>query len=340
MGPAILSCMSLRSVVLVAVTVLFAVPPAVGAHGATAGVAAKKPPKAGKGPKRPKKPKKPSASDARAIVGIADQKTSMYADPRFQALGITTVRAAVRWDVFTNPRLLAELDQWMAAARASGARPLLTFDRGSRRPNYSPTPAELVRTMKQIRQRYPEAREFSTWNEANFNNSKRPELVARWWLALSKSCPTCTVLAVDLLDVPGANAWARKFVKAAGRAPAVWGLHNYVGMNRKSQRSTLGLLKAVPGRFWLTETGGIVRRNNGSKIKFPTGIPHAASVTKFVLGPMLKAAGSRIERVYLFNWDTGPVVTTWDSGFIGPDNKARPSLNVLAAYLGKTLPAQ
>ena len=83
-------------------------------------------------------------------------------------------------------------------------------------------------------------------------------MVARWWKALRKSCPSCTVLGVDLLDWPGVNAWAKRFVKAAGRAPKVWGLHNYVGMNQLSTRSTLKLMKAVPGKFWLTETGGLV----------------------------------------------------------------------------------
>ncbi len=219
--------------------------------------------------------------------------------------------------------------------RAAGIRPLLTFDRGWKDSRYNPTPKQLVKSMTDIRKRYPEAREFSTWNEASLN--KRPEMVARWWKALRKSCPKCTILGVDLLDVGDVSGWARRFVKAAGRAPKVWGLHNYVGMNRLSTRSTLKLMKAVPGKFWLTETGGIVRRNNGSKIVLPTGVPHAAEVTKFILGPMLKAGGSRIERVYLYNWTPGP---TWDSAFVGPNNETRPSLTALAAYLGKSLPAE
>lgn len=297
-------------------------------------------------PKKPKKPKKPakkakkpkSAPAAQPLVGIGEQKASMFADPRFQALGTKIVRANVRWDVMTNPRLLGELDAWMAGARAAGIRPLLTFDRGWQQSTYNPTPAQLVQAMNDIRKRYPEAREFSTWNEANIN--KRPEVVARWWRALTKACPTCTVLGVDLLDWPGVNGWAKRFIKAAGKTPAIWGLHNYVGMNRLSTRSTLSLMKAVPGKFWLTETGGIVSRNNGSKIVLPTGVPHAAEVTKFILGPMLAAGGPRIERVYLYNWTPGPVVTTWDSGFIGPDGNARPALTALATYLGKTLPAE
>jgi len=280
----------------------------------------------------------PSTAAARATVGIGEQKASMFADPRFQALDIKIVRANVRWDVMSNPRLLGELDAWMAGAKAAGIRPLLTFDRGWKQSTYNPTPKQLVKAMTDIRKRYPEAREFSTWNEANIN--KRPEIVARWWRALSKSCPQCTVLGVDLLDWPGINAWAKRFIKAAGRPPRVWGLHNYVGMNRMSTRSTLALMKAVPGRIWLTETGGIISRNNGSKITLPTGVPHAAEVTKFILGPMLKAGGRRIERVYLYNWATGPVVTSWDSAFIGPDDKARPALDALAAYQGKTLPPE
>ncbi len=59
----------------------------------------------------------PSSAVAGVTVGIGEQKASMFADPRFQALDVKIVRANVRWDVMSNPRLLGELDAWMAAAR-------------------------------------------------------------------------------------------------------------------------------------------------------------------------------------------------------------------------------
>ena len=46
----------------------------------------------------------------------------------------------------------------------------------------------MATSLKDVRKRYPFVKEFATWNEANIN--KRPETVARWWLAMRKACPT------------------------------------------------------------------------------------------------------------------------------------------------------
>ena len=303
-------------------------------------VAAFAPVHASAAPRTPKpSPRAPKAAPkvAKPIIGIADQKATMFADTRFRALGIRVVRLNLRWDVLTEADATAALDTWMAGARQTGARPLITFDRSPRRPSYNPTPRELADAMSALRRRYPGLKEFSTWNEANLG--KRPDIVARWWLALRKRCPSCTVLAVDLVDAPNMVGWARRFVRAAGRKPAVWGLHNYIGMNRRSNASTRAFLRALPGRVWLTETGGLVFRNNRSTVVLPASVPHAASVTKFILGPAVKAAGPRVQRIYLFHWDTGPKEPpTWDSGFIGPDDQPRPALDVLARALGRSLP--
>ena len=47
----------------------------------------------------------------------------------------------------------------------------------------------------------------------------------------------------------------------------------------------------------------------------------------------------RVQRVYVYHWDTGVGNAvemdgrTWDSGLIGPDDKPRPSLAVLQTVL-------
>lgn len=271
-------------------------------------------------------------------IGIADQKPLMFADPRFRAFGFRAVRISVRWDVLADRAATAQLDAWMAGARAGRARPLLAFDRSPYRPGYNPSPAELASVLKRLRRRYPGLREFSTWNEANL--AKSPRLVARWWLALRRACPSCTILAADLIDHHDPAGWVRRFIRAAGRRPAIWGLHNYTGMNRLSNASTRSFLARVPGRVWLTETGGLVMRNNGSAVRLPASAGHAAKVTSYILGRALRAQGPRVRRVYLFHWDTGPIAPrTWDSGFIGPDGVPRPALAVLARALHVVLPA-
>jgi hypothetical protein len=277
----------------------------------------------------------PAAAPAKVAVGIADNKSDMFGDARYQQLGIRFARINVAYDALSDPSLRPQVDAWMKAAQAGGTRPLVTFDRSRRRPSYNPSPAQMAKVLKSFRARYPFVKEFATWNEANL--SKRPETVARWWLALRKACPTCTVLAVDLLDRPNIGVWAKRFVKAAKRTPKIWGLHNYNDANTLKTTGTRRLLSAVKGAVWFTETGGVVSRNNGSGVKFPMSATHAAKATKFVLSVLAKLS-PRVQRVYLYHWNTGAGDgRTWDSGLIGPDDKGRPALQILAGSLGVKL---
>jgi hypothetical protein len=271
-------------------------------------------------------------------IGIADNKPDMFADARFQSLHLKYARLDLRWDVMSDAGAAAQLDLWMAGARATGARPLITFDRSPKRVSYNPTPQQLVGAMKAIRAKYPFVKDFSSWNEANMN--KKPELVAKWWLALRKACPTCTVLGTDLLDKKNMIPWAQRFVKAAKRTPKVWGLHNYVDANTLSVKTTKKLLASIGGNFWFTETGGIVRRANNSALVFPTGTTRAAKVTKFIFQKLARVS-PRIQRVYLYHWDTGVGGgPTWDSGFVGPDGQARPALGVLQGEVARAAAAE
>ncbi|MBI5104610.1 MAG: hypothetical protein HZB46_06425 [Solirubrobacterales bacterium] len=273
----------------------------------------------------------PAAAQAKVGLGIADQKADMFDDPRFTELGIKYVRKTVPWDVLKDPKARLDLDLWMAGANATGAHPLLTFDRSPRRKSYNPTPKEFATQFKKLRARYAGLREVAVWNEPNL--SKKPELVAKWWLALSKACRTCVVLGADLVDHKNLDSWARRFVKTAKRTPRVWGLHNYVDANLKSTKRTRSVLKAIKGRLWLTETGGVVSRNNKSKVAFPTSPTRAAEVTSFVFNKLVKVS-PRIERVYLYHWNTGAGDgKTWDSGLVGPDGP-RPALDVVRRLLG------
>src|SRR4051812_29669058 len=80
-------------------------------------------------------------------IGIADNKADMFGDPRFQALHVGYVRIDLRWDVLSDATATAQLDQWMVGAKATGVRPLITFDRSPKRISYNPTPQQLVSSM-------------------------------------------------------------------------------------------------------------------------------------------------------------------------------------------------
>jgi hypothetical protein len=273
-----------------------------------------------------------AGAQAKVIVGIADNKSDMFIDARFAALHVKHARVSVPYDALHDAATRAWLDRWMAGAKAGGIKPLVTFDRSRKRPSYNPSPAQMATSLKALRKRYPFVKEFATWNEANI--SKRPETVARWWTAMRRACPTCTVLGADLLDRNNVGTWAARFVKAAKRTPKVWGLHNYADANTLKTTGTRKLLRAVKGAVWFTETGGVVSRHNGSGIAFPTSASHAAKATKFVFSTLARLS-PRVQRVYLYHWNTGVGDgRTWDSGLIGPDGQGRPALTVLQGLLG------
>jgi hypothetical protein len=276
----------------------------------------------------------PSAAHAMirlSDVGIADQKADMFSDPRFAELGIKRARIDLAYDVLLDPVQTAALDQWMADAQADGVRVLVTFDR-SRRPGrkkFRPDTYSLVKQFKRLRARYPFVKEWVTWNEPNLSQSATR--TARQWLALRKACPSCTILAADLVDRPNLGRWAKLFIKTVHRQPPIWGLHNYADANQYTPRATKALLKAVKGKIWFTETGGVVRRNNGSNVKYKgQSLTHAAKAINYIFTKLVRLS-PRIQRVYLFHWNGRN--SSWDSALISPSGGARPAFTVLANLL-------
>ncbi len=282
----------------------------------------------------------PSAH-AKPALGFADQKPSMFDDPRFVDLGIRQARLNVPWDVLQDPNTLPIVDAWMQGARKRGIAPLVTIDRSRRAGQQSRNPsAGVIGTqVRKWRQRWTgQIRQVSSWNEGNIN--KRPELVAQWYRAILRACPGCTVLGVDLVDRTNAVSWAKRFVKAAKRTPKVWGFHNYLDSNNFSSKNTRAFLKAVKGDVWLTETGGVLSRapRFGAARFKGTGPNHANGATSYLLKSIVKVDVRRIKRVYLYSWSTAPNDRTWDSGMIGPDGRERPALRTVRCFLGNCEP--
>jgi polysaccharide biosynthesis protein PslG len=264
-------------------------------------------------------------------VGIADQKADMFSDPRFAQLGIKRARIDVAYDVLLDAGQTAALDQWMSAAQAAGVQVLVTFDRSRRagRKSFRPDNYSLVKQFNRLRARYPFVKEWVTWNEPNLSQSATR--TARQWLALKKACPSCTIVAADLVDRPNLGRWAKLFIKTAHQQPKYWGLHNYADANQYKPRATKALLKAVKGKIWLTETGGVVKRNNGSSVKYSgESLTHAAKAINYIFTKLVRLS-PRIQRVYVFHWNGRNA--SWDSALISPNGNARPAFAVLANLL-------
>ena len=161
----------------------------------------------------------------------------MFADPRFLALGIKHARLAVGWDVLTQPRSAAELDDWLRGRRPTGVEPLISFmhSRGAHR-RALPSPlracgssfAACARSTRGSRRTRPGTRPTTAASRSATGRRPPPRTTS----VLRRECPTCTILAPEMLDMPGMGRWVRQFTRWLGFTPRLWGMHNYVEANR------------------------------------------------------------------------------------------------------------
>jgi hypothetical protein len=266
-------------------------------------------------------------------LGIADQKPALFGDPRFTALGVRHVRRAVAWDTFDHDWQVREVDEYLLRAHAAGLSPLVVFDKSrvDARRAVVPTRAQLRAVFRRFRTRYPYVTDFGAWNEPNLGGQwpsrvrRGPERVGEFARDMQAQCPACRVVAADLVDYPNMVDFARRIAAGAGGRPLLWGVHNYVSANRFDASRTLALLKAVKGDVWLTEVGGLVRRDSVSTTHIPEGVTHAARVTSFIFDGLARL-DPRIARVYLYHWNADPRTPSWDSGLVDGRGRARPAL--------------
>ncbi len=272
------------------------------------------------------------------LIGIGEQHPQLFGDPNFQRLGIRDVRFVAAWDALKKyDWQLAELDAYMQAARATGARVLLGFghSRDPKKWHSLPSVKAFEREVVKFRARYPWVKDYLTWNEANHCSQptcNNPERTARFYLTIRKHCRGCRVVGGDVLDGSKLVPWVKRFQRAVGKRRVIWGLHNYIDANRFRDRGTRALLKAVKGDVWFTETGGLVMRKNNSTVAFPGSTRHAADATSWVF--RLAALSPRVKRVYFYHWAPAPTPQpTWDSALVDKHERPRPAYRVLRAWL-------
>lgn len=275
------------------------------------------------------------ASAQAPTVAIADQKPDMFDAPLFDDLGIRHARYVVPWDAMDGGFQREELFEWLRAARAAGVTPLLSFGHSRRRgrEKLRPSPKAFQRQFRRVRVNFPWVREFVTWNEPNHCSQplcRRPELAARYFDALTRSCRSCTILGAEVLDTPNMSSWVRRFRAAAKHEPRAWGLHNYVDANRFGTKGTRDLLRVTRGQIWFTETGGIVNRTSRAKIPFEESARHAAKATRWLFDRLVPLS-SRVRRVYLYHWNPGSSKDTWDSALIDKYGRPREAFRVVRA---------
>jgi hypothetical protein len=285
----------------------------------------------------------PAASPAAVTVGLGDQSWNTFSDGHFTDLGLRRVRVVTPWNVALTRGNRIWLDDYLTAARAAGADPLVSFgaahpSRCPARPCRLPSTGEFDRAFRAFRARWPWVRTIGVWNEANHRSQptfRYPEQAARYFNVVRKRCRSCRVVAADVIDDANMVRWVSRF-KAVARGARLWGLHNYRDGNpRRGQRygGTKLLLKTVRGKVWLTETGGIVR------FVLPDGrtlFPYSEKRANVAISRVLRLAKEyrrRIARLYVYHWRADAFNNRFDAGLLDKDGVPRASYYTLKRWL-------
>ncbi len=271
----------------------------------------------------------PASAARGAVIGLADQNATAYADARLRALKLPVARLVVPYDAATSqPQQVAG---WLAAIGAAGMQPHVAFEHlranacpGS--PCVVPSRAQYAAAVKSFIARFPQVRVYTTWNEANHESQpvwNRPETVAGYYEELKAACAACTVVAGDVLDSGGYISWLRRFQQATDSDPQLWGLHNYGDVTYATTEGTDAVLRTVEGQLWIEETGGIVvLRNSAGRITLSFDEARAAASIDRAFA--LLQTRPRITRMYVYHWQSGPA-SRFDAGLVRPDSSLRPS---------------
>jgi hypothetical protein len=271
-----------------------------------------------------------SAASARYTVGIGDQHAQTFSHPLFGQLRIRNARLNVPWDALSRGDQAAEVDAWLAAARAVHVKPLITFTHSRLEPRKLPSVSEYSRAFRAFRARYPWIKQYSPWDEANHQSQPtyhKPQWAAKYYTVVRARCRGCTIVALDVLDQPGMVTYVNRFRHYAKGNPRLWGLHNYRDTNRHRKSGTESLLRAVRGKIWLTETGGIVKFDG----TFPYNEQRAAKATRYMF--KLARSSGRIKRLYIYSWWGELRGARFDAGLVGPDGAPRPAFYVVKKAL-------
>lgn len=181
----------------------------------------------------------------------------------------------------------------------------------------------------------------TAWNESNhntqptYNNPKRAGQFAKAADQVCKQLGTCFSVAMDILDAasnPKATKnlnysrtikYIKKLRKAYGKSkPARCGIHNYADVNRFRTSGTKALGKAMKCKsVWLTETGGFYnfasfwQKSTRKQYKCKNSSACQVKAMKYLFAKTIKAT-KKIDRVYVYNFYSGPPGTEFDAGIV------------------------
>src|SRR3954469_17189308 len=294
----------------------------------------------------------PAAAQARTDirVGIGDQQVAMFDNAAFQRAKFKRVRYFIAWNAMDDARQRLAARAYVLAARAQGISVLIHVSTDDTRIKKAHLPSvgayrskvgRLVRYFRGLG-----VREFGAWNEVNHASqptyrspTRAADFFREMYRLVKGRCRSCAVVALDVLDQAGVDRYMRSFFRHLSstyrRRATVVGIHNYGDVNRRRTTYTRLIIRQTHAydrhsRFWLTETGGIVKSGASS----PCSEPRAASRLKEMFSIARRYRTSGIDRLYIYNWTGAGCDARFDAGLTRPDGTPRPGY----AYVRSALP--
>ena len=272
------------------------------------------------------------------LVGLSDNRPETLTDPRFRDTGIKRVRKTVAFDeVEAGGEPLERLDAWFANAKKTGVEPLVSFYRSAKDKRLLPTVDQFRGHFRRFRERYPQVRLFSTWNEANFAaaqpTGRDPARTARFYRVAREECAgKCTVLTADFRADGGPESarWLAEFKRGIGPGPHIWGLVSYPDVNRRTDVRTRAFLGETKGDVWVVEVGAIHFFGKGIR----PSIPRQTNVMRYLVDDYPRVS-PRLKRMYVYHWQASPTDRLFDSGLIAADGVPRPAYTVFTSAIRK-----
>jgi hypothetical protein len=288
---------------------------------------------------------KPRAhASASFLTGIGDEGLAMFVNPLWQQLHTKIVRYIAPYDAAVHADDLARAKAWIGHAEADHQQVLVAFYHSQHSPTKLPSLSSYQKDVAKFVKDFPHVRQYQSWDEANRGNishvlaSPSATSAARYYQALKRVCPGCTVIGLDVLDASTINAtlnyiseFKREVVRLHTVMPSIWGLHNYSDINRLESWRTRELTKAFGGQVWLTETGGIVQFKPSFKNTRGSGLTRAAKVLKYMFA--VAASHPQIKRLYIYNWAGGNSSTRFDAGLMNAHQQPRAGYVVVCKAL-------
>ena len=290
-------------------------------------------------------------ASAKIQIGISEQNANVFTNQHFAPLGLKYARIVVPWNILKRTDYWpAYLQAWLDGAAAKGVEPHVAFNIVDITPKYfgkGPTVKQYRALIKGFRAAYPQVRVFTPWNEANHSfqpTARKPKLAYQYYRTLRQVCPSCKILAADVLDDANLTSWMRKY-KRYYNGVATWGIHNYQDANKhRSFRSswTYQMTKLVRGDIWSTEAGGIVGfKTTKGRVAYKYSHARQLKAQRYLFKLMSdRRVRKRYKRVYIYNyfgtWNkAGKKTNRWDSGLLNLNGTRRPAYFDLKKQVAK-----